>query len=34
MFDVSDKVANTEGKKLEITSSLFSSKGVTFDLSE
>jgi len=34
VFDVSDKVANTEGKKLEITSSLFSSKGVTFDLSE
>ncbi|MBY7665036.1 MULTISPECIES: DUF4352 domain-containing protein [Staphylococcus] len=34
VFDVSDAVANAKDKKLEISSSLFSSKKVTFDLSD
>lgn len=33
VFDVSDNIANDKNKKLEITSSLFSIKNVTFDLS-
>lgn len=34
VFDVSEKVANTKDKKLEITSSLFSVKSITVDLSD
>ena len=34
VFDVSEKVANTKDKKLEITSSLFSTKSITVDLSD
>lgn len=34
VFDVSEKVANTKDKKLEITSSLFSAKSITIDLSD
>ncbi|MFI3133515.1 DUF4352 domain-containing protein, partial [Staphylococcus warneri] len=34
VFDVSEKVANTKDKKLEITSSLFSAKSITVDLSD
>ncbi|PTE66725.1 DUF4352 domain-containing protein [Staphylococcus devriesei] len=34
VFDVSENVANTKSKKLEITSSLFSANKVTFDISQ
>lgn len=34
VFDVSEKVANTKDKKLETTSSLFSAKSITIDLSD
>ncbi len=34
VFDVSESMANSKDKKLEITSSLFSSKKVTFDLNK